>query len=133
MRDIRGLAHLAFSLAHEVSEGALDLESSPPMRRHRFLGQQVADAGVSALAHVACASAACPPGGYTERIEATSALRHAVKCMDELRTLLKKAERNSYADAATVETLAAKLEEALAVTRALAAELHGGLGRRGAA
>ncbi len=133
MRDIRGLAHLAFSLTHEVSEAALDLESSPPMRRHRFLGQQVADAGVSALAHVACASAACPPGGYLERLEATSALRNAVTCLDELRTLLKKAERSGYVDEGNVETLAAKLEEALAVTRALAAELHGGSRQRGAA
>ena len=79
MKDIRGLAHLAFSLTHEVSEGALDLESSAPMRRHRFLGHQVADAGVSALAHVACASAVCPPGGYMERLGASSALRNAVQ------------------------------------------------------
>lgn len=59
-----------------------------------------------------------------ERLEASSALRNAVQCLDELRSLLKKAERGAQGDAAALEALVGKVDEASAVARALAMEIR---------
>lgn len=58
MRDVRSLLLLAFGLAHEVSETCLDIEHE--IGQHRYYGGQVADTGVTVLAHIDCADASYP-------------------------------------------------------------------------
>lgn len=130
VKDLRSLSTLAFHAAHRVSEGALELERSPGLRRVRFYGAQVADAGVSALAHVACASAVMPPWDLQSRVEARNALRGARDCLDKLRGLLKSCEKQGYLESAALEPLYEAIEETMALVRALFLEVNGGSGIR---
>lgn len=125
MKDFHSLSTLAFHATHRVSEGALELERKPELGRVRFYGAQIADAGVSALAHVACATASMPPWDLGSRIEARNGLHGARDCLDKLRGLLKACESNGYlGDDASVAALQDAVEEAMALVRALALELH---------
>ena len=127
MKDLRSLATLAFQAAHRVSEGALEVERSPELRRVRFYGAQIADAGVSALAHVACAVAAMPPWDLQSRVEARNGLRGARECLDKLRQLLKSCEQQGYLDEAQLTPLYDAIEEAMALVRAASLEVSGGV------
>lgn len=126
VKDLRTLSTLAFHAAHRVSEGALELERNPELRRVRFYGAQIADAGVSTLAHVACATASMPPWDLSSRIEARNGLKGARECLDKLRGLLKGCESKEYLDSGSLAPLYDAIEEAMALVRALALELHAG-------
>lgn len=123
-RDLRSLATLTFQAVHRVSEGSLDLERTPGLRRVQFYGAQIADAGVSTLAHVACATASMPPWDLQSRIEARNGLNGARKSLDDLRGLVKSCEAQGYVSADRVAQLRADIEEAMALVRALSLELR---------
>lgn len=123
-RDLRSLATLTFQAAHRVSEGSLDLERTPELRRVQFYGAQIADAGISTLAHVACATAAMPPWDLQSRIEARNGLNGARKCLDDLRGLVKSCESQGYVSDERVAQLRADIEEAMALVLALSLEMR---------
>ncbi len=126
VKDLRSLTTLAFQAAHRVSEGALEVERSPGLQRVRFYGAQIADSGVSALAHVACASAAMPPWDLASRVEARNALRGARDCLDKLRNLLKSCEKQGHLEPAETAPILEAIEETMALVRALLLELTRG-------
>lgn len=122
---VSALIEIAFGLAHEISELCLDLECRPEMALHRFYGSQVADAGVCALAHIACASESWPPtiGAYNATAESVSGAQANLRALDRLLSLLRVHRR---VPAEVTGALSCKVEEAAAVLTALEVELCGG-------
>ena len=123
VRSIAGLMHLAFRLAHEVSEAALDLEKGG-LRGPRFYASIVADTGVSALAHVAAASATYSDD-YRGRLEAAASLRSARECLVKLKDVVSRAAAQHYLDESIAKPLTARVEETIAVLMALGIEVRG--------
>lgn len=124
-QHVETLLNVAFGLAHELSELCLNLESSPAMRPHRFYGAQVADAGVSTLAHVACASATYTHA-YRDRIEAARSIkgaRETARSLDRLITLL---HGHQHLGRHQTQPLVDKLSQVTAILVALDAALRAG-------
>jgi hypothetical protein len=119
-RDLRGLILLAHSIAHEISEDALELERR--LGRQRYYASQVADAGITVLAHVACAGSLIPPYDLQSRIELRASLHGAIQSLDELRSLLKHSPRLAEIAPDVHERMANRVEELIAVIRALSLE-----------
>lgn len=120
VRDLRGLALLAHTLAHELSEDALDLERI--LARQRYYGSQVADAGVTTLARIACAVSLIPPYDLHSRVDLRAALHGAIESLDRLRDLLKHTEKLTSAAVTVCERMKTRSEELMAVVRALLVE-----------
>lgn len=119
-RDLRGLTLLAHSLAHEISEYTLDLERQ--LGRQRYYGSQIADAGITVLAHVACAASLIPPYDLQSRFELRASLRGAIQTLDHLRDLLRHTARTGDIAPDLHDRIGARIEELMAVVRALSLE-----------
>lgn len=122
MRDLRSLLLLAFSLAHQISEECLDLEHR--LAHRRFYAEQLADAGVSILAHIACADASYPPFDAQSHVELARSLAGARERLDECRTILKRLVEHGNLPETTVEELRQRIEELMAVVRGLELEVR---------
>lgn len=129
MRDIAGLLLIAFRQAHELSEAVLDQTA---LQQQRRLSDQLSDAAVSALAHVAAASANYG-GDYFERLEAASSVGGARGSLVELKQLLTSAHgRGALSDAAHGE-LVTRCSDLTALLMAIAVEMRvSGRGRSAA-
>ena len=126
MKDVAGLLHLAFRLAHEVSDASLDMEQAPGLRSHRFFADQIAAGGVSALTHVAAASAAySEDSSFRGRQQATASLRGAREELRKLRRALKSVEGQHYVPVENVTALDSQADELTVVLTALVVELSG--------
>ncbi|MGE0598679.1 MAG: hypothetical protein AB7J35_02495 [Dehalococcoidia bacterium] len=124
MKDVAGLMHLAFKLAHEVSEAGLDLGQAPGLRDRPFYTIQIADNGLSALAQVAAASSTFPTGDYRKRMEAATALRGARQDLLKLRDSLKRAATKGHLGEDGT-ALIRKIDELTVVLMALTMEVRG--------
>jgi hypothetical protein len=128
IRDLRSLFVLAHSLAHDISEDALELEKR--LAHLRFYAAQVGDAGISTLAHVASASALVPPVDLHARVELRTALYGALEALDRLSLLVRRLHERDQVDPAVIDRLRRHSEELTAVIRALIAECNRSYGLR---
>lgn len=122
MKDVAGLMHLAFKLAHEISDASLDMESAPGLRPHRFYATQVADCGVSTLTHIAAASADLSDSSFNGRMRVAASLHGAREELSRLKQALKTIGVQRYADTAF---LVARVDELSVVIMALTIEVRG--------
>lgn len=126
MKDVAGLLHLTYRLAHEVSEAGLDMERAPNLRPHRTLANQAADAGVSALAHVAAASGDWSPNmGYRERAAVELALRGARGELRQMTAHLKMLRGRQTGAQSQIGSLIARVDELTVVLMATAVAVRG--------
>ncbi|MBK7327804.1 MAG: hypothetical protein IPI85_01530 [Dehalococcoidia bacterium] len=126
MRDIHGLMQLAFGLAHDVSEASLDLERTPGLRGRGVHARLIADSGVSALAHVASASADLSEGGFNGRLRATSSLRGAREELKQLRDRVHTVATANYISETAASELTSRIDELATLIMALSVEVRGG-------
>ena len=122
MRDVRSLLLLAFGLAHDVSETCLDIEHE--IGQHRYYGAQVADTGVTVLAHIACADASYPPYDAQTRLDLARSLSGARARLDELRGLLKTLSDRHILPASRLAPIRDQVEQLMALVRAIEAEVR---------
>jgi hypothetical protein len=125
MRDVAGLMHLAFKLVHEVSDACLAMEREPEMRAHRVHATLIADSGVSALAHVAAASAGLTDPSLAARLHVTDSLRGAREELRVLKQRLHVVQGLHYVPDHAAAEIAAKVDELSIVLMALTVEVRG--------
>lgn len=126
MRDIAGLLTIAFSQAYELSESVMKLDFGS----RKNLSDQLADAAVSALAHVAAATAS-HHGDYLARIAAASSVSGGRGSLSELDRLLNLAHTRGVLSAAERDQLVSRCSDLLALLMAVAVEMSvGDRGRR---
>ncbi|MEO8540237.1 MAG: hypothetical protein ABI577_10895 [bacterium] len=130
MDEVTALMGVAFNLAHDISELSLNIEQYPELHGHSSYGTQIADAGVSALAHIACASATFAPDIHS-RIEAGHSVSGARDSLHTLEHLVHTLIGNHYLAPERAQRLFDKIEQTRAILTALDAELFGaGLSHR---
>lgn len=128
--EARALMHVAFGLAHDVSEMSLNLEASEEMHRHAFHGSQIADLGVSTLANIASASSTLAPSLHS-RIEAAHSVSDARTSLHALSRMLDSVVSHHFVNEDSLAQLRAKMTQAGAVFTALDTELlSSGFGMR---
>lgn len=125
MKDVVGLMQVAFSVAHEVSDACLAIEREPGMRGHRAQATLIADSGVSALAHVAAASASLTDPSLAARLHVTDSLRGAREELRTLRQRLNSARHLRYLREDLAEDVMKKADDLSVILMALAVEVRG--------
>ena len=125
MKDVKGLMQLAFQLAHEVADACLAMEHEPGMRQHRPQAVVMADGGVSALAHVAAASADLTDPSFSARLNVTRSLRGAREELRILRQRINSARGLHRLPDEEAEGLSKKIDDLCVVLMALAVEVGG--------
>ena len=111
MKDLASYMLLGFKHVHELSEAALDMESRPEIRRHPAHAAVLADEAVTALAHMAAASAAW-------RYDAQAATQSVAEARHSLARLKRGLTRITDLKFITCEEsqpLVERIEEALAL------------------
>ena len=117
MKDVASYLLLGFRQAHQLSEAILDLEQRPELRRHPAHSAALADDAVTALAHMAGASAdweANPNSALHAVADARDALARVKRHLSRITTLRFLPERE-------VAPLVAQADEALAILLAVGA------------
>lgn len=127
MRNVHGLMELAYRLAHEVSDAALELEADREARAPRIYLRRLADSGVSVLAQVAAAAADSKASDYRSRVDCTVALRGARAELNILRQALDALARYDGVSTELVAELRSTADQLVAVLLALTVELRGRL------
>lgn len=125
MRDVSGLMNVAFKLVHEVSDACLAMEREPGLRAHRTHATLIADGGVSALAHIAAASAGVTDPSLSARLHVTTSLRGAREELRVLKQRLNSARGLRYISDETAGSVVGKIDELSVVVMALTVEVRG--------
>lgn len=120
VKNARSLAASALQAAHRVADGALEVQHLPTLSRVPQAGAEIADAGISALAHLACAATAAAGPGMAKGREFTEAAKH----LEHLRTLLIACESRGLIDRMDLAPLSYAIDEAIALTREAEAGLE---------
>jgi hypothetical protein len=90
----------------------------------RLFAEQLADAGITALAHLACASAAIPPSGSRAAAEAVQSVAGALKSLQQLDELLWRAQSFPGAAEQHVKPVRAMCGETIPLLQVLGVELR---------
>jgi hypothetical protein len=118
--DLRSLLLLAHSLAHDLSEDALEVERRLGPRRHD--GLAIAEAGISTLAHLACAASALPAYDLPARRRLRTAVLRARDSLEGLRSLVRPLDGDPQVGPNLTARLIRHADELIALVPALLAE-----------
>jgi hypothetical protein len=118
--DLRSLALLAQSLAHDLAEDALEVERVlGPQRRD---GLAIAEAGISTLAHIACAASALPAHDLPTRRRLRDALLRARESLEGFRSLVRTLESDPLVGPNLTRRIIRRADKLVALLRPLLAE-----------
>jgi hypothetical protein len=118
--DLRSLLLLAHSLAHDLSEDALEVERRLGPRRHD--GLEIAEAGISTLAHLACAASALPAHDLPTRRRLRDALLRARDSLESFRSMVRPLDGDPLVSPNLTRRIIRSADELIALLRALLAE-----------
>jgi hypothetical protein len=125
MKDVVGLMNVAFNVAHEIADACLAMEREPGMRGHRVHATLIADSGVSALAHVAAASASLTDPSLSARLHVTDSLRGAREELRVLKQRLNSARHLHYLREDVSDEVTKKADDLSVILMALTVEVRG--------
>lgn len=111
MKDIASCMLLGFKQVHKLSEAALSIEARPEVRRHTAHAVVLADEAVTALAHMAAASA----DWEHDARAATRSLAEARESLARLKRCLTRMADLRFAPREDTGPLIERIDEALAL------------------
>jgi hypothetical protein len=118
--DLRSLVLLAHSLAHDLAEDALEVERCLGPQRRDALA--IADAGISTLAHLACAASALPADDLPARQRLRDALLRARDSLESFRSLVRPLDGDPLVGPNLTRRITRRADEIVALLRPLLAE-----------
>lgn len=117
--------------AHRVAEGALEVQLHPAFQRARHTGAEIADVGISALAHIACVEVWLDEKGPAARDASLASLGSAAECLEKLRAMLTVCESKGLLGRMDLAPIHHEIVETVTLVREAASRL--GEGRSNAA
>lgn len=124
VKNVRYLAASALQAAHRVADGTMEVQQLAATRQAQHSGTQIADAGISALAHLACASTALASNGSSV-LEARHGFSEAAKHLDNLRAMLTVCETRGLIGRMELVPLYHAIDETVGLVREAEASFEG--------
>lgn len=126
MSSAGSITALALQGAHRVAEGAIEVQRHPSLQQARHTGAQIADVGISALAHLACVEVWLGEKGPAARETAVASLGSAAECLEKLRAMLVVCESKGLLGRMELAPMYHEIVETVALVREAAAKLAEG-------